>query len=100
MPYSPILPFKPAACQSLRSLAAPPPAKNTNTASGLSEAISVSSGWNSTFGNGRNSSFTIVPPALVKPSLKPLIDSSPAPYFQVRVTTFLMPRSASTLPIG
>ena len=35
------------------------------TASGLSEAISVSSAWNSTLGKGRPSSLTIVPPALV-----------------------------------
>ncbi len=57
-------------------------------------------GWNSTFGNGRYISFTIEPPALVNASLKLSIDSSPAPYFQVSVTTLRWPLSYITLPIG
>ena len=41
---------------------APPPAKKAYTTSGLAAAISVSSAWNSTFGNGSHSSLAIVPP--------------------------------------
>jgi hypothetical protein len=37
---------------------------------------------------------------LVNASLKLSTDSSPPSYFQVRVTTFLRPLSAMTLPIG
>ncbi|MDT4883200.1 hypothetical protein FQZ97_1192250 [compost metagenome] len=84
----------------MTNLTAPPPAKNTNTASGLSEATSVISAWNSTLGNGRLSSFTTLPPFASKASLKPLTDCSPAAYFHVSVTTFLSPRSASTWPIA
>src|SRR5438874_9117832 len=82
------------------NFAAPPPAKNTNTASGLIEAISVSKAWNSTLGNGIHKPRTDLPPALMKPSVKPATASSPAPYFQARDITLRMPRSASTLPIG
>src|SRR5260221_14679770 len=63
-------------------------------------AISVSSAWNSTFGNGTNSSFSTLPPAARKPSLKEARDSSPAAYFQVMNTAFLWPLSAVTLPSG
>ncbi|MCY1378250.1 hypothetical protein D9M69_658670 [compost metagenome] len=56
---------RPAAWKSRRNLAAPPPAKKQATASGLSEAISVSRAWNSTFGKGRPSFLTMVPPAAV-----------------------------------
>src|SRR5258706_582283 len=63
-------------------------------------AISVSSAWNSTFGNGTNSSFSTLPPAARKPSLKEARDSSPAAYFQVMNTAFLWPLSAMTLPSG
>ncbi len=99
-PYSGILSFSPAAAQSLTNLTAPPPAKNTNTASGLSDATSVISAWNSTFGNGRLSSFTTLPPLASNASLKPLTDCSPAAYFQVSVTTFFRPRSPSTWPMA
>ena len=66
----------------------------------MSAAISVSSGWNSTCGNGRNSSFTTFPPPASKVSLKPPIDSSPAEYFHVIVTAVFFFWSAITLPIA
>ena len=68
------------------------------TASGFAAAISVSSAWNSTFGNGSDSSFVTLPPDFSKASLKPLTDSSPAAYFQAIVTTFLCPFFATTSP--
>ena len=64
--------------------------------SGLSAAISVRSGWNSTLGKGRLSSFTTLPPAFSKPSLKPPMASSPAAYFQVMVTAVLWPLARAT----
>ena len=70
------------------------------TASGLVAAISVKSGWNSTLGNGSESSFTTWPPAFSNASLKPATDSSPAAYFHVMVTTFFAPRLAATSPIA
>src|SRR4029077_11089170 len=51
-------------------------------------------------GKGRYISLTMDPPSLVKASLKLSIDSSPAPYFQVSVTTLRWPLSYITLPIG
>jgi hypothetical protein len=66
----------------------------------LAAAISVSSGWNSTLGNGRESSFTTWPPPFSNASLKPPTDSSPAAYFQVMVTTFFAPRLAATSPMA
>ncbi len=47
------------------NFAAPPPAKKHATASGFSEAISVSSAWNSTLGKGRPNSLMMVPPASI-----------------------------------
>ena len=70
------------------------------TASGLAAAISVSSDWNSTFGNGRFSSFVTLPPPFSNASLKPFTDSSPAAYFQVMVTTFFTPFFARASPIA
>ena len=81
-------------------MAAPAPAKNTNTASGLSEAISVRKGWNSTFGNGSVISLTTLPPPFSKASLKPATDSSPNEYFQVTVAMFFRPFFASASPIA
>src|SRR5205823_4507191 len=79
---------------------APPPAKNTYTTSGLSDAISVRNGWNSTLGNGSVISFTTLPPPFSNVSLNPPVDSDPAAYFQVSVTAVFAPFSAATLPIA
>ena len=68
--------------------------------SGFSAAISVSSAWNSTFGNGTVRSLTTLPPPFSNASLKPPTDSSPAAYFQVIVTAVLCFRSAATLPVA
>src|SRR6185369_83677 len=80
------------------NFAAAPPAKKQATASGLIDAISVSSAWNSTCGKGRPSSLTTVPPALVKLSLKPSKASSPAAYLCVIQTARLTPLSHIGLP--
>src|SRR5574340_996149 len=93
------MPFNPAAYQSLTNLAAPAPAKNTYTDSGLSAAISVRNGWNSSFGDGSVISVRTLPPPAVKASLKPFTDSSPAAYFQVSVTAVPSLRSAIILPV-
>src|SRR5437762_13857064 len=82
------------------NFAAPPPAKNTNTASGLIEAISVSNAWNSTLGKCTHSPRTDLPPAMINLSLKPAAASSPGPYFQATLTTFVTPPSPRTLPVG
>src|SRR5690349_7495195 len=62
--------------------------------------MSVRLAWNSASGNGTQISFMILPPAAVKPSLKPPIDSSPAAYFHAMVMTLRWPLSYMTLPIG
>src|SRR5512133_4188981 len=80
------------------NLAAAPPAKKQATASGLIEAISVSRAWNSTCGNGRPSSLTTGPPALVKLSRKPSNASSPAAYLCVIQTALRTPLSYIGLP--
>jgi hypothetical protein len=66
----------------------------------LREAISVSSGWNSTCGNGSVSSLITLPPPFSNVSLKPPVDSSPAAYFHVIVTAVFFFCSAITCPIA
>ncbi|MOA25414.1 hypothetical protein D3C78_1461370 [compost metagenome] len=84
----------------MTNFTAPPPAKNANTASGLAAAISVSRAWNSTFGKGTVSCFTTLPPSFSKPSLKAVVISSPAAYFQVMViAVFFFSCLAATVPM-